>query len=99
MSCVARLPEGTVTFLFSDVAGSTRLVQELGEGYADVLLDYRARLREVFARHHGVEVDAAGDSFFVAFPGAVDAARAALDVLEALCDSRIRVRIGAVTPH
>jgi predicted ATPase/class 3 adenylate cyclase len=94
---MGRLPEGTVTFLFSDVAGSTRLVQELGEGYADVLLDYRKRLREVFSRHRGVEVDSAGDAFFVAFSGAVDAARAALDVQEALRDSRIRVRVGVHT--
>ena len=97
MSVVGRLPEGTVTFLFTDIAGSTHLVQELGEGYANVLLDHRARLREVFARHGGVEVDAAGDSFFVAFRGAVDAARAALEVQEALHDSRIKVRIGLHT--
>ena len=86
-----------MTFLFSDVAGSTRLVQELGEGYANVLLDYRARLREVFARHQGVEVDAAGDQFFVAFRGAGDAARAALDAQEALRNSRMKVRIGVHT--
>jgi predicted ATPase/class 3 adenylate cyclase len=94
---MGRLPEGSVTFLFSDIAGSTRLLQELGEGYADVLLDHRAQLREVFARHDGVEVDTAGDSFFVVFRTADDAAGAALDVQEALRGSRVRVRIGLHT--
>jgi len=94
---MGRLPEGTVTFLFSDIAGSTLLLQELGEGYAEVLLDHRARLREVFARNSGVEVDTAGDSFFVAFSEAVDAARAALEAQEALGESRISVRIGLHT--
>jgi predicted ATPase/class 3 adenylate cyclase len=94
---VGRLPEGTVTFLFSDIAGSTRLLQELGEGYADVLLDHRARLREVFARHRGTEVDTAGDSFFVVFRAADDAAHAALKAQEALRGSQVRVRIGLHT--
>ena len=86
-----------MTFLFSDIAGSTRLVQELGDAYGDVLLDYRARLRQVFARHSGIEVDSSGDSFFVAFREAVDAALAALEVQETLRDSRVRVRIGIHT--
>lgn len=97
MSYVGRLPEGTVTFLFSDIAGSTRLLQELDEGYADLLLDHRARLREVFDRHRGIEVDAPGDSFFVAFRGAGDAARAALDLHAALDDLKIKVRVGVHT--
>lgn len=94
---MGRLPEGTVTFLFSDIAGSTRLLQELGEGYADVLLDHRARLREVFAKHNGVEVDTAGDSFFVSFRTAAEAAAAALDAQAAVRESRIVVRIGVHT--
>src|ERR671922_222496 len=58
------LPTGTVTFLFTDVEGSTRLLQELGERYADVLAEHRRALREAFARHSGVEVDAQGDAEF-----------------------------------
>src|SRR5258707_12168996 len=75
------LPAGTVTFLFTDVEGSTRLLHELGaEGYSAALLEHRLILRETFARHGGVEVDTQGDAFFIAFPtalGAVDGAREA----------------------
>ena len=73
------LPSGTVTFLFTDVEGSTRLLHELGpEAYAHELQEHRRALRGVFARHDGVEVDTQGDAFFAAFPtadGAVAAAR------------------------
>jgi class 3 adenylate cyclase len=58
------LPTGTVTFLFTDIEGSTRLLQELGEGYAEALVEHRRLLREAFARHGGVEVDTPGDAFF-----------------------------------
>ncbi len=62
------LPGGTVTFLFSDIEGSTRLLQQLGaDAYADALAQHRRALREAFLRHDGVEVDTQGDSFFVAF--------------------------------
>jgi class 3 adenylate cyclase len=61
------LPAGTVTFLFTDIEGSTRLLHELGDGYAGVLADHRRLLRDAFGRHDGVEVDTQGDSFFVAF--------------------------------
>jgi class 3 adenylate cyclase len=54
-----RLPSGTVTFLFTDIEGSTRLLNELGEQYADVLAEHRRALREAFERHGGVEVDTA----------------------------------------
>jgi class 3 adenylate cyclase len=59
-------PHGTVTLLFTDIEGSTRLLQELGDEYADVLADHRRRLGEAFARHGGVEVGTDGDAFFVA---------------------------------
>ena len=91
------LPHGTVTFLFTDIEGSTRLVQELGEEYADVLADHRRRLREEFARHGGVEVGTEGDSFFVAFAKASDALAAAAAGREALADGPIRVRMGLHT--
>src|SRR6266536_5057065 len=80
------LPRGTVTFLFTDIEGSTRLLRELGaEDYANSLAEHRRVLREAFEHHAGVEVDTQGDAFFVAFstaPGALDAARAAQAELE-----------------
>ena len=92
------LPAGTVTFLFSDVEGSTRLLYELGEeGYARELTEHRARLRAAFDAHGGVEVDTQGDAFFVAFPTAPGALAAAADAQRALADSPISVRIGLHT--
>jgi predicted ATPase/class 3 adenylate cyclase len=91
------LPSGTVTLLFSDVEGSTGLVQSLGEGYAGALADHRNTLRTVFARHGGVEVDTQGDSFFVAFAAAAQAVAAARDVQERLANGPMRVRIGVHT--
>ena len=71
------LPTGTVTFLFTDIEGSTRLLRELGDGYAAVLAEHHRVLRDVWVRHRGVEVDTAGDAFFVAFARASDAVAAA----------------------
>jgi class 3 adenylate cyclase len=84
------LPRGTVTFLFTDVEGSTRLLHELGEGYVEVLADHRRVLREAFARHGGVEVDTQGDALFVAFAKGSDALAAAAEGQEALAPGRIR---------
>jgi predicted ATPase len=94
---VAQLPTGTVTFLFTDVEGSTRLLQELGDQYPSVLEEHRRVLRDAFARHGGVEVDTQGDAFFVAFGKASDAIAAAADAREALEDGPVRVRIGLHT--
>ena len=91
------LPGGTVTLLFTDIEGSTRLLHELGERYADVLAEHRRLLREAFARHGGVEVDTQGDAFFVAFARASDAVAAARDGQTALEGGRVRVRIGIHT--
>jgi predicted ATPase/class 3 adenylate cyclase len=91
------LPSGTVTFLFTDIEGSTRLLRELGDEYADVLADHRRALREEFARHGGVEVGTEGDSFFVAFARASDALAAAAAAREAIADGPIRVRMGLHT--
>jgi len=90
------LPHGTVTLLFTDIEGSTRLLQELGDEYADVLADHRHTLREEFVRHGGVEVGTAGDAFFVAFARASDALAAAAG-REALANGPIRVRMGLHT--
>lgn len=73
---MAVLPKGTVTFLFTDIEGSTRLVQELGSRYPDVLETQQALLRDAFQA--GVEVGTAGDSFFVVFASATDAVAAAV---------------------
>jgi predicted ATPase/class 3 adenylate cyclase len=91
------LPQGTVTLLFTDIEGSTRLLQELGDRYADVLADHRRTLRQEFARHGGVEVGTEGDAFFVAFAKASDALAAAVAAREALADGPIRVRMGLHT--
>ena len=79
MAGVAALPTGTVTFLFTDVEGSTRLLHEFGDGYAGVLAEHRRLLRDAFARHDGVEVDTQGDAFFVAFAKSTDALAAATE--------------------
>ena len=93
---VAGLPTGTVTFLFSDVEGSTRLLYELGDAYADALREHRRVLRSAFSGHGGVEVDSQGDGFFFAFTRATDALAGARDAQAAL-DGRIRVRMGIHT--
>jgi predicted ATPase len=91
------LPTGTVTFLFTDIEGSTKLLHELGDGYADALAEHRRLLREAFTRHDGVEVDTQGDAFFVAFSRAKDALAAATEGQQALGNGPIRVRMGLHT--
>jgi predicted ATPase len=91
------LPTGTVTFLFTDIEGSTRLLHDLGDAYADALAEHRRVLREAFARYGGVEVDTQGDAFFVAFGRATDALAAAAQAQRSLEPGPIRVRIGVHT--
>ena len=92
------LPSGTVTFLFTDVEGSTTLLHELGDAaYAAALGEHRRLLREAFVRHGGVEVDTQGDAFFAAFPTATGAIDAAGAFQEALEPGPIRVRVGIHT--
>jgi predicted ATPase len=91
------LPTGTVTFLFTDVEGSTRLLHELGNAYADVLAEHRRVLRDAFRRHGGVEVDTQGDAFFVAFAKASAALAAAGEARDALTSGPLRVRMGLHT--
>ena len=94
----ADLPTGTVTFLFTDIEGSTRLLNELGpEAYADALAEHRRILRAAFAAHGGVEVDTQGDAFFVAFPTATGAVDAAREAQRALSSGPVRVRMGIHT--
>ena len=92
------LPIGTVTFVFTDVEGSTRLLQELGEeSYADVLAEHRHIIREACIAEHGVEVDTQGDAFFFAFATAPAAVSAAKGFNNALSSGRVRVRTGIHT--
>jgi predicted ATPase/class 3 adenylate cyclase len=97
-------PAGTVSFFFSDIEGSTRLLQLLGETrYAECLDEHRAVIRRSFAAHGGYEVKTQGDSFFGAFSTASDAVQAAADVTRELAEhawpegAEIRVRIGLHT--
>jgi predicted ATPase/class 3 adenylate cyclase len=94
---VRDLPSGTVTFLFTDIEGSTRLLGELGDRYSEVLADHRRALREAIAANGGVEVDTQGDAFFVAFSRASDALEAAAQTQRALEAGPVRVRMGLHT--
>jgi predicted ATPase len=92
------IPTGTVTFLFTDVAGSTQLLHELGaEGYAAALAKHRRVVRAACVAAGGVEVDTQGDAFFIAFPTAHGALAAAANLTEALAAGPIRVRAGTHT--
>ncbi len=101
------LPAGTVTLLFTDIEGSTRLLQQLGERYAIVLADCRKLLRAEFAQWNGHEVDTQGDAFFVAFARATDAVAAAAVIQRNIANhswppgASVQVRIGLHTgePH
>ncbi|MGO8947704.1 MAG: tetratricopeptide repeat protein [Ktedonobacterales bacterium] len=96
-------PTGTVTFLFTDIEGSTRLLQRLGDAYAHVLVEHQRLLRQTWAEHGGVEVDTAGDGFFVAFPTAPAALAAAAAATRSLAahswpeGAAVRVRMGLHT--
>src|SRR5436305_15280459 len=91
------LPTGTVTFLFTDIEGSTRLLHELADGYAAALAEHRRLLRDAFERHRGVEVDTQGDAFFVAFASASDAGAAATNAQASLEGGPVRVQMGRHT--
>ncbi len=94
----SELPAGTVTFLFTDIEGSTRLLHTLGPAaYAEALAEHRRRLRDAFAAHGGVEVDTQGDAFFVGFPTAAGALAAARSGQAALAPGPITVRMGLHT--
>jgi class 3 adenylate cyclase len=97
------LPSGTVTLLFTDIEGSTRLLRVLRERYQDVLAEHRRLLRGAFAEHGGNEIGTEGDSFFVVFRRAKDAVAAAADGQRALAEypwpegAVLRVRMGLHT--
>jgi class 3 adenylate cyclase len=98
------LPSGTVTFLFSDIEGSTALLKQLGDGgYAELLATHRRLVRETFAAYDGQEIDTQGDAFFYSFTRARAAVAAAVDVQRAHAQSKwpadvgVRLRIGLHT--
>jgi predicted ATPase/class 3 adenylate cyclase len=97
------LPTGTVTFLFTDIEGSTRLLDSLGERYPGVLEAHQRILREAFAARGGVDVSTEGDSFFVVFPSAPQAVAAAVEAQRAIGahdwpeEATVRVRMGLHT--
>ncbi len=100
---MASLPGGTVTFLFTDIEGSTRLLQQLGDDYGDVVRDHRRLLREHLGGKGGTEVDTQGDAFFYSFPRARDAVTGAVAAQRALAEhawpegAEVRVRMGLHT--
>ena len=100
---MTEIPTGAVTFLFTDIEGSTQLVKQLRDRYGAVLADHQRLLRAAFAAHRGYEVDTQGDSFFVAFASARDALLAAVEGQRALLSHawpegvEIRVRMGVHT--
>ncbi|HUE88574.1 MAG TPA: adenylate/guanylate cyclase domain-containing protein, partial [Vicinamibacterales bacterium] len=99
----ARLPTGTVTFLFSDIEGSTRLLAALGDRYPPLLDAHSQIVRSAIAAHEGMVVSTEGDSFFAVFPSALSAVRTAADIQRGLAahpwppDSELTVRIGIHT--
>jgi len=98
------LPSGTVTFVFSDIAGSTALLKQLGDAdYAQLLAVHRRLVREIFAAHDGQEIDTQGDAFFYSFERARQAVAAAIEVTRAHAKGtwpagvEVRIRLGLHT--
>jgi len=100
---VPELPSGTVTFVFTDIEGSTELLKQLGERYGELLAGHRRIVREVFTGGGGIEIDTQGDAFFFVFPRARDAVSSAVEAqrVHATTEwperSTVRVRIGLHT--
>jgi predicted ATPase/class 3 adenylate cyclase len=100
---VSEFPTGTVTLIFTDIEGSTRLLQSVGEKYGELLSLQREILREVFLGRQGVGVDTQGDAFFYAFPRARDAVLAAVEAQDAIAGqewpagAEVRIRMGLHT--
>ena len=100
---VTQLPTGTLTFLFTDIEGSTLLLRELGDRYAEILRDHGEIVRGALEREAGTEIDTQGDSFFAVFSSPVAAVRAVIDTQRALAShawpegSEVRVRMGLHT--
>jgi class 3 adenylate cyclase len=100
---VTALPQGTVTFVFTDIEGSTALLKRLGDRYGDALADHRRLIRQEFAARAGQEIDTQGDAFFFCFARARDAVAAAVAAQRALAahawpeHTELRVRMSLHT--
>jgi predicted ATPase len=95
---VAVQPSGTVTFVFTDIEGSTALLDDLGaEAFMEALADHRRALRDAFGAHSGYEVDDAGDGLFYAFASASKAVTAVAQAMASLADGPVRIRVGVHT--
>jgi class 3 adenylate cyclase len=100
---VVSLPSGTVTFVFSDIEGSTALLKRLGDRYSELISEHRKLVRDTFGTHSGVEIDTQGDAFFFAFARARDAVAAAVQLQRAHAGHEwpegetVRVRLGLHT--
>ena len=103
MRAMSSLPVGTVTFLFSDIEGSTRLLRELGDRYGDLVALHHRLIRESASGAGGTEIDAQGDAFFFSFPRARDAVAGALTAQQQFSATRwpgeveVKVRMGLHT--
>src|SRR5207244_11079460 len=102
---MAELPTGTVTFLFTDIEGSTQLLRDLSEGYASVWKEHQLIIREALAADGGAEVGTEGDSLFAAFSSAPGAIRPAVGAQRGLAahawpaGCTVRVRTGLETGY
>ena len=95
---MVKLPTGTVTFLLTDIEGSTRLLQELGsERYERLQDDHAEILRKAIAAEHGTLIRTEGDAFVVVFPTPASALRVAVSAQRDLADTEVRVRMGLHT--
>jgi class 3 adenylate cyclase len=100
---MSTLPSGTVTFVFTDIEGSTALLKQLGDRYGELLNEHRRIVRDTFTQANGIEIDTQGDAFFFAFGRARDAVEAAVDAQRAHAsavwpdDAIVRVRMGLHT--
>src|SRR5580765_1727580 len=94
------LPSGTVTFVFTDIEGSTALLKRLGDRYGELLAEHRRIVRDQLTRGGGIEIDTQGDAFFFVFPRAREAVAAAVEVQRAHAATEwpgnveVNVRIG-----
>src|ERR1700686_5282762 len=103
MASPPELPTGTVTFLFTDIEGSTRLLQELGDMWGDVLQEQRHVMRAAITANQGIELGTEGVSFFVVFASATDACQMVIVAQQALAahdwpgGKPVRLRMGLHT--
>ena len=95
---MVKQPSGTVTLVFTDIEGSTRLLRELGQdAYLGALAGHRRIVREAFSDHAGYEVDYEGDSFFYSFQSAAEALAAVEQAMAGLAEGPIQLRVGIHT--